>query len=219
MAIDFTDSPYLQYGSGPLSILGSSNTSFTITLWLYADAISNDGVICIGTTFASQQGIAQIQLQSGGIYFDLNRAAFSINGSFSTGSWKHVCALYDGSNVYLYIDNSLLASNAYSTALNFGSDKIIIGGYYNSGFMLDGKIFDCRIYNRALNANERKTIFYGRGSDKIVNSIVIRPRMIGQGGATVSSLIDLTPNKFSITIGGSPVFFSAPERIYGQGVF
>ena len=68
----------------------------------------------------------------------------------------HVVGVYDGSNVYIYINGSL--SNSKTTviaSLKTSNDPLEIGRYnYTSGNELPGAIAQPRIYNRALTAEE-----------------------------------------------------------------
>lgn len=97
---------------------------------------------------------AQFQVQCGG---DYQPASVSL---FTTHRWYHVAATYDGSKLCLYIDGKLDAEMAASGRgpINLTSDAS--GGFQMGrsygGRYLDGYMSECRVWTRALNANELK---------------------------------------------------------------
>jgi hypothetical protein len=68
----------------------------------------------------------------------------------------HVIGVYDGSNIYIYINGSLSNSKSSPIAsLKTSNDPLEIGRYnYANGSELPGAIAQPRIYNRALTAAE-----------------------------------------------------------------
>jgi hypothetical protein len=77
------------------------------------------------------------------------------NNSFTLNTWFNVCMVYDGSNVYGYLNNTLdkqfsaTGNLSAISSLNIGCHDPSTGG----GF-LNGRIAIAQIYNRALSATE-----------------------------------------------------------------
>jgi hypothetical protein len=80
----------------------------------------------------------------------------------SAGEWHHVVGTYDGANIRLYVDgvedpnspqsySGLISTNNYNVCI--GENSEMPGRYWN------GHIDDVRIYNRALSAEEVRTLF------------------------------------------------------------
>jgi len=103
-----------------------------------------------------------------GVYFSLGPATDNIylgiitnNGSQyatsttnpSTTLFSNFCGTYDGANIRLYLNGTLLATQAHTgTIVNSGIGRI--SGYDNGGEIWDGNISTVSIYNRALTATE-----------------------------------------------------------------
>jgi hypothetical protein len=97
----------------------------------------------------------------------------SITGSVShpAGSgWMHVVGVYDGTNVYLFVNGVQEATTALSGAIAYGfaSDNLYLGLWQTSSYIraINGVLDDVRIYNRALGANEI-TRLYQSGAAKL----------------------------------------------------
>jgi hypothetical protein len=103
-----------------------------------------------------------------GVYFSLGPATDNIylgiitnNGSQyatsttnpSTTLFSNFCGTYDGTNIRLYLNGTLLATQAHTgTIVNTGIGRI--SGYDNGGEIWDGNISTFSIYNRALSTSE-----------------------------------------------------------------
>lgn len=73
----------------------------------------------------------------------------------STTAWQglhHIVILYDGSNLKMYFDNTLVSSTPSSISLLF--NKFYIGGSYNSTYDYNGTISKFKIYDSAISADE-----------------------------------------------------------------
>ena len=77
--------------------------------------------------------------------------------------------------------------------------------YYN------GILFDVRIYNRALTANEIAEIYHKRGADRVWQGLVGRWRL--DEFVTGASVRDLSGNGNHGTPYNSPVYQASPHRL------
>jgi hypothetical protein len=118
-----------------------------------------------------QYGYSDPNGQAWGIGFNENSVSGGIVGPNGTGGssavssfaltlnqWHHIVMTYDLTNIKLYIDGLLSATQPYTDAMNtFGNSGISIGesnqanGYWT---YTDGKIDDIAMYNRALSDEE-----------------------------------------------------------------
>jgi len=79
--------------------------------------------------------------------------------------WHHVAGVYNGSKMDLYVDGQLDASKSTSGSLSFSSSNVYIGGSPSASF--NGLIDDVRIYDRALSADEIRTLYFGPATDLV----------------------------------------------------
>jgi hypothetical protein len=68
-------------------------------------------------------------------------------------------ATYDGSNIKLYGDDSLITQSSYSTAISNSSSPLNIGRGAGADYYWNKTIISTLIYNRALQKNEISDIF------------------------------------------------------------
>ena len=73
----------------------------------------------------------------------------------TTGQWYHVLAGYDGTNIYLSVDNETLVSAAFSADVFDGAQAFRLGAYSDGSNFLNGRLDACRVYDRWLTAGER----------------------------------------------------------------
>lgn len=145
--------------------LGTASTflptsAITINCWAKTNVIGVYKKIFVTVT----AGTASIT----GIYFSLGPAPDGIylgiitsNGTQyvtsttnpSTTSFSNFCGTYDGSNIRLYLNGTLLATQAQTGTINNGGIGRI-SGYDNGGEIWDGNISTFSIYNKALSATE-----------------------------------------------------------------
>lgn len=75
------------------------------------------------------------------------------NYTLPTGTWSHICGVYDGIRAKLYMNGHLLGTQTGTWNTTLGSGTIIGSQAGNINYF-DGAIIDTRIYSRALNEAE-----------------------------------------------------------------
>ena len=94
-----------------------------------------------------------------------NNYAYDSTGEvLTTGTWYHLAAVWDPTvhNLYLYVNGTLAGTQNYGTdtpQYNF-SDPVLIGA---NSFPSTLTIDDARVYNRALSAQDIKTLYTSTG--------------------------------------------------------
>jgi hypothetical protein len=97
------------------------------------------------TLYANQNTTRPIgQVHIGGEINAVGTAALPLN------AWSHIAATFDGSNLRLYANGSLVATTAISGSIPVTTGVLRIGGNSVWGEYFNGLIDDVRIYNRAL---------------------------------------------------------------------
>ena len=71
-----------------------------------------------------------------------------------TGAWHHVAGVYDGKNVYQYVDGELDIDFALSGSINSVAEVFRVGQAQTSLTPMHGTIDEVTIYNRALTQKE-----------------------------------------------------------------
>ena len=83
-------------------------------------------------------------------------AAATGNTTIQNNQWYHTVGVYDGTNVYIYVNGTLDVSAASTGALrSTPSDSVLVGFFSGSAtHYLTGKIPFARLYNKALSSTE-----------------------------------------------------------------
>lgn len=85
--------------------------------------------------------------------FGSSQVKLNSNSTFSTNTWYHVAATYDGASMKLYINGVLDASNTRTG--NFTANGIMyLGRNYENARALNGSLDEFRVWKRALSAQE-----------------------------------------------------------------
>ena len=84
--------------------------------------------------------------------------AHPYGGTVDTNNWQYLAGVYDGSTARLYVNGSLVASTNLSGAFAPNtSDKLVIGGRFDSSFYFAGDMDEVSVIARALSAAEITT--------------------------------------------------------------
>jgi hypothetical protein len=156
---DYIDLPYY-YGDVP---------EFSISLWFYiVNLVTNQEIT--GIVGPSGNSFIQLQISPGNIviYTD-GYGSFSLQGlqAEPLGVWRHVVLSVKSGDTRVYQNAELIAQQSAefynitgptSWGLRIGSSS-----YY--GRWLNGMIDDLRLYERALNESEIRTLYYEGGWD------------------------------------------------------
>jgi len=135
----------LQFGTG----------DFTVECWVYATG---------STTYSGERGFLQISTASGGLsttytsgiflaFRSTNGIYFSTDGGTSSGviggttalnGWYHVVMVRESGFIKGYVNGQATSVN-YSQPANLTANNLVIGGYFNTSYLLEGYIADLRI--------------------------------------------------------------------------
>ena len=152
-----------------------TSEDFTLSTWIYINSLPLSGTASTPVLFyKGGYNINGYYLQldygaahhNGGFKFHTNQSGatqitYSDASILSIGQWIHITAVRSGSNVDLYL-NGRDVTNTHATHTNpaSSSNNFLISSYNNSGYYLDGSIDSVLIYNRALSAEEIKTLYH-----------------------------------------------------------
>jgi len=184
------NSSYVDVGNNA-SLLNITN-AITIEAWIKPMAFNTSMDIVNNDYQSSVTGYEFGVDSSSKLMFRINIAAnpyFAYRLSTSSvkaGVWQHVTAVYDGTNIYFYIngvaDPPVAANGSLHTS---AAGPVYIGDYRTPGtFSFNGVIDEVKIYPSALTADDIKTE-YNRGSALKMGSVSDTSGLTG--GSTASN--------------------------------
>ncbi|PIN79800.1 hypothetical protein COV16_02325 [Candidatus Woesearchaeota archaeon CG10_big_fil_rev_8_21_14_0_10_34_8] len=135
--------------------------TLTIELWVSPDdlAASDDQwIVKNGYSYTSGTQTWGIYIWESKLYFvtytDSGRVTVS-SSALTEGEWIHVAGVYDGSNMYLYIDGTLVDSDSQTGTLATSNEILYLGcNTASCTAPFYGKMDELKIYNTALDASE-----------------------------------------------------------------
>lgn len=89
--------------------------------------------------------------------FDTNRAEFTFS-SVALNTWYHVVGTWDKANVRIYVNGAEGTADPYTGTLTEGN-PMEFGQGRGTSFNHNGRLFDIRIYNRALSPGEVRDLY------------------------------------------------------------
>ena len=149
-------------------------SALTVSLWLYPTALplSPNASVPFAFTNGATSGTVVVgpylYFRSGscGIAFNVNGAATQYAESATTAlpinAWTHVCMIYNGSAMVLYVNGVAVATtnSAGRLSLSNGSiTNVFIGTLTYNVYAYAGNIDDVRIYTSALNIHEITALY------------------------------------------------------------
>jgi hypothetical protein len=141
--------------STSLNITGA----LTLEAWVKTNLSSGDQMIVVrdDSNWWSHQASYSLELSNGKMRFDIYQSGSSYHTVFgstvlSTGVWHHVAAVFDGSQMQVYLDGALDGSVASTMTPATGPFGVRIGRELNPyyPYYFNGLIDEVRISNTAL---------------------------------------------------------------------
>lgn len=133
-------------------------TAFSYCVWINPSSITGTHIIVDGAA----NGFPQLYLSGANVVFAKQGLAIigTSSGTVSTGSWQHVCATYDGTNLAFYINGA--SAGTASNAQSFTSGSFVIGSGAGASWF-SGGIDEVGAWARVLSSAEITTL-YNSGS-------------------------------------------------------
>lgn len=145
----------------------SGNTPMTISAWINPTSFPGVGNTLVVSKYDS--GVAgewYLGVNAGShVAFERECGGFGTSGinPLSTGTWQLITGVYDGTNLYLYINGQLDKTKVDSCSISSTTENAAIGagasGASSSQQNFNGKIDDVRIYKRALSPQEVANLY------------------------------------------------------------
>ena len=148
------------------ALLKSAN--ITVSAWVKSNELNRDNVLFDGGYYNSIAGYLLYVNASNQFQFWIRNSNNNTQGVgvrtatsttvFNTSNWYNVTGIFDGSNVYIYVNGILENTAAMTNPITYTSSiNFWIGNYASSpniGLAYKGNVATTKIYNRALSASE-----------------------------------------------------------------
>jgi hypothetical protein len=162
-ALDFDgNGDYIDCGNDPIFNI---TKEITLAIWVNANDIGNGQHNC---WMGKGDNTYAIKHQSGnnleffiydGTWHSTN---YTTNINSLNGEWHHMAGTYDGSELKFYLDGEMVLSTVYASTIGTSSDDVTLAeNSQATGRYFDGMLDDARIYNKALPADDIKSIMMG----------------------------------------------------------
>jgi hypothetical protein len=163
-----------------LSITDAAQTGLDITgnitlcCWIKPETVNDDSRACIAKRLSSTQisymlgfsvytggGDVDFYLSSDGTTIT---RAYTAAAAVAAGTWAHIAAVYDGTDMRIYVDGALASNGsnnpkAYSSGIYNGTAAFTLGAIATPAYYYDGKQDAAAVFNRALSAAEIASIY------------------------------------------------------------
>ena len=167
-AFSFNGTSYVSIPDSPL--LDTLVSNITVEAWIKANQLTANsnwkGIVTKGNTSWRLQGMSGTKTVHWAVD-GVSNPWLAGTRNVNDGQWHHVAGVYDGMNMYLYVDGTLDVSQAGTGTIAQNSYPVHIGGNAEaSGLLFNGLIDEVSIYNRALTASEIQADYeVGKGSN------------------------------------------------------
>lgn len=182
----------------------------SVCAWTWADVNAGANVISrqAGSTIAAGEWKMGIGV-AGSYMFRTRVGASTVTAtsatSFSVGAWHHLCGVYDGARVRLFVDGVQTASNILTGDLVANATVPLISAQQKSApeAFWNGRLDEIRIYGYGLSASEVSTLY---NQNKHTGSGVY---LMGSNLAVSGSLaifgseLDTSASNYTVTVTGS----------------
>lgn len=153
------------------TIYAPMNAPFSASAWVYLNSFSDQYPTILRLRsddtqpwfiiFSNQTNYLGVSIGNNANFAGIKT---DIPSSSLTGTWRHVVATYNGNgsnninNFKIYLDGVLLTNSASGAYASHSQATTI--GYNSSGNRWNGYIDEVRVYNRELNYNDARSLYY-----------------------------------------------------------
>ena len=134
-----------------------THTNHTIAAWVYAkDDSATDSIF--DARDGNDDGFRIVQLNDV-LYYNMNNG--DLTASVSENNWYFAVGTYDGTTQKLYVDGSLISSQAISTTINTTTGaRIGARSHTSPASYWEGNLANVAIWNRALTSDEINSVMW-----------------------------------------------------------
>lgn len=174
-----------------------NNGPYSISLWIYPDSLSGSPVIFSKSLAFSQDQNLHLRIDTAtqmtfGQYSD----DLTVTVALATSTWTHLVFTINNNRVEHAYQNGRDTGNTRTAIafLNTSTAPWAIGKWQNNGQNFQGRIYDVRVYNRALSATEVRDLYNSNWFNPgLYNGLVAE--WLLEGNQSGNYIADISGNK------------------------
>ena len=175
----------------------NGTTALTLEAWINPSALNGWNNIITDYDGAYHKFLLRVR-NSNNIQFVLNGTFLNSSFTVPLNSWTHIAAVYDGSNMYVYANGNLIASQTATVSIPTGSQQINIGSRIGASTEnFTGNIDEIRVWNTARTAeqiNGSKNCELAGTESGLVAYYNFNQGVDQANNSTITTLNDITAN-------------------------
>jgi hypothetical protein len=183
-----------------------NNNALSVSLWMKFPTQYNQSSLALvknGTPYTNGFDVA----------IDQNNTAYGVNNylvvflvgngvavSFianqaELGVWSNIVSTYDGSNIKIYLNGIIKATQSFNQSMNIPNNNLVIGSWDNptTPAVRTRQIDDIGIWNRALTPQEITNLYNSVNSNECL-TMVINSGPLSTNPVTYTSTVNIFPN-------------------------
>jgi hypothetical protein len=129
------------------------NSPYTLEVWIHPNTMGVKGIIGWGD-YGNQDMVNALRLDNTGVYNYWWGDDLYGNTGDITGAWHHIAVTFDGTNRAMYLDGTLISTDAPSGTHAVVTSSNLTIGVTNATEFFDGMIDELRVWNVARTANQ-----------------------------------------------------------------
>ncbi|AWM12789.1 hypothetical protein DI487_02155 [Flavobacterium sediminis] len=210
---------YVNLGTSISTALNGA-TALTFEAWINPSVLNGWNNIITDYDGAYHKVLLRVR-NNNNIQFVLNGTFLNSPFSVPLNTWTHIAAVYDGANMYVYANGTLIASQAASVSLPTTSNQFNIGNRISGSELFTGNIDEVRVWTTA------RTVEQINGSMNCelqgTESGLVAYYQFNQGidqadNTSVTTLTDATSNGYDGTLTNFALTGSTSNWLAGSAV-
>jgi Concanavalin A-like lectin/glucanases superfamily len=200
------------------------NSTITMEAWIYATKNSGIQNVVSKSNSSNNNGYIFPRTDNGWtsfcIYITLNGGWVVVSSPYpSLNAWHHVAATYDGSNVKLYLDGTLVKTQAATGAIAVNPNSLCIGSQPGYGEYFGGNVDEIRIWNTVRTQTEIQNAMNSELAGNEVGLVAYYNFNQGTAAGTntgINSLTDKTANANNGTLNSFALTGASSNWVTGR---
>lgn len=210
---------YVNLGNSLSSSLNGA-TALTVEAWINPSVLNGWNNIITDYDGAYHKILLRVR-NNNNIQFWLNGTVLNSAFTVPLNAWTHIAAVYDGANMYVYANGSLVASQAAVVSLPATSNQFNIGSRVGGTEYFTGNIDEVRVWNVVRTPNQimsSKNCELQGGESGLLRYYKFNQGFDAANNSSVTTLTDATSNANNGTLTNFALTGSTSNWLAGSPV-